>query len=119
MSRCGFFDSLDVWYAFVPTETGFIEVGVEGEDFDPTLALFDALGGRELACCEDRNFCTFDPTVVSQVTGGREYLIRVAGFNLTTGNFTMTPRQLSVGAPQPPAAPQPQPGGEVAAQSEI
>ena len=88
MSRCGFFDSLDVWYAFVPTETGFIEIGVEGKDFDPTLALFDTQEGRELACCEDRTFCTFDPTVVSQVTGGREYLIRVAGYHLTTGNFT-------------------------------
>ncbi|MCH8215831.1 MAG: trypsin-like peptidase domain-containing protein [Planctomycetes bacterium] len=119
MSRCGFFDSLDVWYAFVPTETGFIEVGVEGKDFNPTLALFDAQEGREMACCEDRTFCTFDPTVVSQVTGGREYLIRVAGYNLTTGNFTMTLRQLGGGAPQFLTAPQPQPGGEVAAQPEI
>ena len=56
MSRCGTFDSLDVWYAFVPTETGFIEVGVEGQDFDPTLALFDTQGGRELACSDDRTF---------------------------------------------------------------
>ena len=107
-SMCGYFDSRDVWYSHVPAETGFVSIELIGRDFDPTLVVFDQYRGLELACNDDVNDCSFDSTVCMQMMEGTMYLIRVAGYDGTTGHYTLTVNRIvqalpaTTGNPSPP-----------------
>lgn len=118
MSMCSQDDSRDVWYSLRSPLTSFIKIGVETDDFDPTLSLFDAEQGLELACCDDDN-CSTNSTVYSQVTEGTEYLIRVAGYNGTTGNFTLNAGSLVSEIPEIPSAPVPAHESQVTVSSNL
>ena len=112
----GFYDTLDTWHVFTPTQTGLVTitaVGVSGEGtttFDPTLAVFDGCGGTELACNDDD--CSDEPNarITMQMSRTRTYYIRVAGYDYRTGTYTLTVRQQARETPGTPASPSPADG---------
>jgi len=88
-SSCGYNDTADVWYSYTPTNTGLVIISLTGSTFDTTLAVFDRCAGNEMACNDD--LCD-DPNseITMLMTGGNTYLIRVAGFDGATGDYTLT-----------------------------
>lgn len=74
--------------------------------FDTTLAVFDQCAGNELACNDD--LCD-DPNseIIMLMTGGNTYLVRVAGFDGATGNYTLTVTTNLALLPSEPNSPSP------------
>jgi len=105
-SSCSFNDTADVWYSYTPTNTGLVMISLAGSKFDTTLAVFDQCAGNELACNDD--LCD-DPNseITMLMTGGNTYLIRIAGFNGATGNYTLTVTGSPAILPSEPNSPSP------------
>ena len=57
-------------------------------NFDTTLAIYDRCEGIELSCND--NSCGLQSMLVKPLTSGHEYLIRVAGYNQSSGDYTLT-----------------------------
>src|SRR5690606_995765 len=103
LSSCTSGDAADVWYAYSVAANDTITVSTCGSALDTSLAVFDACGGAELACNDDNEPACGTGSFQSQVTfsgqAGQTYLIRVAGWNNTTGAFTV----MASGGSAPPA----------------
>jgi hypothetical protein len=93
---CNVFDTKDVWHCWTADCTGVAVISLCGSDFDTTLAVYDSCGGTELACDDD--FCGVGSgsqiSPLSQsgelfVEKGQTYYIRVAGWNGTTGTYSL------------------------------
>jgi len=99
-SLCGQWDYLDVWHSYTPDSNEVVDISLCGnEDLDTTLVVFDSCGETELACNDD--YCGsegFQSLVTVGLTAGKTYLIRVAGYSETTGNYELT----ITDAPEPP-----------------
>lgn len=97
---CGaLLDTKDVWHCWTADCTGAAVVSLCGSSsgFDTTLAVYDACGGNELGCNDDRgDRCSHwrhseispDDPIVS-VTAGETYYIRVSGWHDDTGSYTL------------------------------
>lgn len=85
---CGHDDTNDVWYSYTPARTGFVNMTLTGATFDTALAVYGQCDGIALAC--NSNPASFDSHVVMAVPAGATLLIRVAGNDGTTGDYTLT-----------------------------
>lgn len=110
-SSCSFNDYADVWHSYTPTSTGLVTISLEGSEFDTTLTVFDACDGNELACNDDSPFYLFlQSEVTLLMTGGKTYLIRIAGFNGDMGDYTLTVNSVPPIIPDAPCRPEPEDG---------
>ncbi len=87
-SSCADDDFRDVWFRYVPSVTGQIQISLCGSTFDTTLAVYTGCGGVELACNDDS--CDLQSEVLVSLTAGVEYIIRVAGYGGETGDYILT-----------------------------
>lgn len=104
---CGLNDSRDVWHSYTAPETRFVEIAVVATDFDPTLAVFDEVRGFELACNDDADDCALDSAVCFEAVAGVRYLIRVAGYEGTTGHYRLDLTPVLQDEPETPHSPTP------------
>jgi hypothetical protein len=98
--------SADVWYSYTPAVTASVTVSTcNAASFDTVLSVHSACGGTQVACLDDTSGCAgYTTSLVTTMTGGVTYLIRVAGYNGATGTFTIT---ASGGGSPPPPPPGP------------
>lgn len=87
LSGCSVNDRYDVWHVFTPRSTGYHRISLCGSDFDTTLAVYDACGGTRLACNDD--VCWLQSEVIAYLEQGRDYPIRIAGYDRATGNYIL------------------------------
>ena len=93
-SSCSGSDDKDVWHIFTPTQSGLVVISLMGSSFDTTLAIYDQCGGTELICNDDSEGTTQSEITMS-VDAGTSYLIRIAGYNHRTGDYTLTINYIS------------------------
>ncbi|HEG42665.1 MAG TPA: hypothetical protein ENH94_01305 [Phycisphaerales bacterium] len=86
-SSCASNDSIDAWHSFTPDLSKDYSVSLCGSDYNTTLSIFDDCWGTQLSCND--NFCGTQSQVTFTAAAGQEYLIRVAGYNGQTGNYTL------------------------------
>ncbi|MBE0537376.1 MAG: trypsin-like peptidase domain-containing protein [Phycisphaerae bacterium] len=87
-SSCGYyFDPYDVWHRFTAPATADYLISLCGSDFDTTLSVFDACGGNEIVCNDDS--CGDQSLLVAPLLAGQTYLIRAAGYDGDTGDYTL------------------------------
>jgi len=108
-TRCGYQDRRDVWHVYTPAEAGLITAIVESAEFDTTLAVYDPCG-VELACSDD-NCDSTNSVLTMPVQAGGRYLIRVAGYDDETGDYSLVVRQPFLASPEAPDQPSPADGG--------
>jgi len=104
-SPCSWYDSFDVWYAFVAGVNGDHTISVTSPRFvlDTTLVVMNCCGTSavELACNDDANpFYGTDSAAVVPLTAGQSIRIRVAGYYLGQGPF-----DIMISPPLPRATP--------------
>ncbi|MHC4707070.1 MAG: right-handed parallel beta-helix repeat-containing protein [Planctomycetota bacterium] len=85
----------DVWHLYSPVYSGDYIIRLCDSMFDTTLTIYDGCGGVELACND--NSCGVQSEVTVSMSAGHEYLLRVAGDEYATGDYTLT-----VTPPRPP-----------------
>jgi len=83
----GYYDWADVWFYFDCNETGKYTVGVEPNGFDSTVAVFDA-NSKEIIFNDD--FFGDKSVVILKASEGRQYYIRIAGYDGQTGLFDLS-----------------------------
>lgn len=105
-TACGRNDFNDVWHVYTASRTGLATVSVSCTNFDTTLAVFDQCAGSELACNDDTCDST-DSEITLVMTGGTDYLIRVAGYQEEIGDYTLTVTQEPNVLPEEPNLPRP------------
>ncbi len=96
-ATCGSSESSpDVWYLYIPTRDGLLDIDLCGSGFDTVLSIIEGCGGQEIAnsmCNDDSEACGTGSTASSlvdvPVQAGRRYLIRIAGRNGATGSYTL------------------------------
>jgi len=88
-SNCSSSDDLDVWHIFTPTQTSPAVFSLAGSSFDTTLAVYDRCSGTELACNDD-TAGTSQSEIIIPVDAGTSYLVRIAGYNHATGDYSLT-----------------------------
>ncbi len=78
----------DVWYSYTPMNTGLVTMSLDGSSFDTTLAVFEQCAGTELAYCDD--FCDkSDARITMLMSEGNTYIIRIAGYDVERGDYTL------------------------------
>ncbi|MGE3165408.1 MAG: FG-GAP-like repeat-containing protein [Planctomycetota bacterium] len=84
--------SADLWYSYTPGSTGNVTISTCNDaDYDTAIAVFDSCFGNEVGCLDDTPGCALATTELNvTLTGGVTYLIRIAGWNGDTGDFTLT-----------------------------
>ncbi|MHC4076011.1 MAG: right-handed parallel beta-helix repeat-containing protein, partial [Planctomycetota bacterium] len=85
----------DVWHLYTPVYSGDYIISLCDSMFDTTMTIYDGCGGTELAC--DNNSCGVQSEITVSMSAGHEYLLRVAGDEYATGDYTLT-----VSPPVPP-----------------
>ena len=99
-STCGPTTAADVWFAYRPNVTGFARFDTCGSNFDTILTAYDACGGVQVACNDDRSaltapLCNVNAQGVNSsslrfnMTAGQTYYIRLTGFSGSTGPYAM------------------------------
>jgi hypothetical protein len=86
LTQNGYNDWRDLWYSFMPDEGGKYSITVQGS-FDTTLGVFDSVG-REVAFNDD--YFGGKTMVILKAGAGKQYYLRVAGYDGQAGNFTLT-----------------------------
>jgi len=87
-SSCGLGDPFDVWYRFTAVGTGTHFFTVRSNVIDPTVSLFDACNGNELACDDDSGGGT-DAEALLDMAQGQSVRVRIAANALDDGAFTI------------------------------
>ena len=96
-SSCTTGDTKDLWFSYTASCTGTATASTCGlTSLDTGLSAFDVCGGTELACNDDN--CGLQSSIAFAVTSGSTYLIRVAGYNGSSGTGSIL-----VGCSGPPA----------------
>lgn len=99
VSSCAFDDAIDVWYSFTAGITATYDFDTEGTvGMDTTLALFDSCNGAEIVCDDDGGTGLLSLLSIN-LSAGQHILVRVAGYNNSTGTFTLN---ATGGTPPPP-----------------
>lgn len=83
-------NSPDVWFNFVPSESGVVFVDTLGSDFDAVVSVHSGCPGtiaNELACDDD--YFGVQASVALSVYQGGEYRIRISGFNGAVGSYVL------------------------------
>jgi len=112
-SSCSYNDTLDVWNSFTPTSSGLYTISTIGSSlYDTTLSVFDGCSGNELSCnddsfCEENEDYYYQSELTMNMSAGNTYLIRVAGFNESQGDYTLS--VIKSDCSLPPAADNPDP----------
>ena len=86
-------DPIDIWYAYIATESGTGSFDLCGSTYDTRLAIWDACGGNVLACNDDDDFCGSGSTqsyISMEVTSGTLYYVQVSGYNADAGDGDLT-----------------------------
>ena len=94
-----------VWYALLPTTTGFYDISLCGSNFDTVLSVFSGVNcaSATAIACDDDACVGGEPgalpgttgnglaSVITalQLTAGQQYYVRVAGFGTATGAFRL------------------------------
>ncbi len=87
-SPCGNNDTLDVFYNYRAPNSGPVEINTFGPgDLDTTLSITDGCAGSVIACND--NARGGKSRISFNAIANRNYKIRVAGHNASTGGFTM------------------------------
>ena len=86
ITRNGYNDCLDVWYAFDCVQAGQYTITLKG-DFDTTLAVFD---GKQREIVFNDEFFGGKSQVILNAVADRRYYIRVAGNDAQTGTFDLS-----------------------------
>ena len=73
-----------VFWAYTPASDGAITIDLSASDFD-TVLTFHENDGTEIACDDDGGDGLTSKLSNLEVTGGTTYLIRIAGFQSSTG----------------------------------
>lgn len=108
-SGCSYNDTADVWHSYTPASAGLVTISLSGSTFDTTLAVFDVCGGRELTCNDD--WCDeLQSEITMNMAGASTYLIRVAGYDGATGDYTLTVTSHPCILPPEPNSPHPASG---------
>ncbi|MBN2375244.1 MAG: hypothetical protein JXD22_02495 [Sedimentisphaerales bacterium] len=97
LTLLGYKDNADVWYTFNCTTTDKYTITIAPQNFDSTLAVLDD-EFTEIIFNDD--FFNGKSAVILKASAGKEYLIRVAGLEEQTGDFTISLEQGSVQAIQ-------------------
>ncbi|MGE3321080.1 MAG: hypothetical protein AB7K52_02345 [Phycisphaerales bacterium] len=79
--------SPDIWFSFLPTETGSLLVNTCGSGYDTVLSAYDSCGGVSLVCNDD--FCGLQSQIIVPVTQDVRVFIRVSGFAGSVGTGTL------------------------------
>jgi hypothetical protein len=97
--------SPDVWYVFMATANGTLDIDTCGSSFNTVLSIHSYCPGttsNELACNDDS--CGQQSAISLAVTVGNPYIIRVSGSNGASGDFV-----LNVDGPVDTYPPEPNP----------
>lgn len=87
-SNCSSNDTSAVWFSFVPEEDGVYELSLCGSGFDTTLAVYT--GSEEpVDCNDDWQWCGYSSRLCVSLNAAQEYLIRVAGYAESTGDYVL------------------------------
>jgi hypothetical protein len=89
-STCADNDILDVWYSYTATADGLVSITLANSNFDTTLAVYDSCNTEELACNDDFDHPDIGSQVSLYLAQGATCLIRVAGYDHQTGEFTLS-----------------------------
>jgi len=89
-SSCADNDLNDVWYSYTPASSGLVSITLTGSDFDTTLSIYDNCDGDELACNDDFGHPDIDSRIWIHLIQDTTYLVRVAGYDHQSGNFTLS-----------------------------
>ncbi|MFO0833283.1 MAG: hypothetical protein U0637_15735 [Phycisphaerales bacterium] len=86
--------SPDVWYKYLPQTSGSVTISTCGSGYDTVLSVHSACGSTNVTngCNDDDSTCTsntLNSKVTVTMTAGTTYLIRVAGYNGATGNYSL------------------------------
>ncbi len=85
----------DVWYRYVASQTGTLQVQTTGSALDTVVTVYDGCGGAELACNDDAfggspvAYGTLQSYLTVPVISGNDYAIRIAGYNGLVGTFQL------------------------------
>jgi len=87
----------DVWFRFLPTVTGNVDISTCGANFDTVLRVFDTCASATHIVCND-DACTGGPSVGNTLASrvqfrchaGEDYLIRISGFSGQAGSGNLT-----------------------------
>lgn len=86
---CDFVNS-DVWYRYIPIESGSMNVSLCGSLFDTTLSVYNSCPNSAdsiLICMDDS--CEKQSDITVSVIGMREYWIRISGHNAQKGEYQL------------------------------
>ncbi len=87
-TSCTSGDTIDEWYCYAASCTGFAIARLCGSGYDTAISVFDACGGAELACNDD--FCDLQAEVSWSVAAGQTYRVRVSGWGGEAGPYTLS-----------------------------
>lgn len=85
----------DVWYRYVATQTGTLQIRTTGSSLDTVVTVYSECGGTELACNDDAlggspaGYGTSASYLSIPVLDGEDYYIRVAGYSGSIGHFRL------------------------------
>jgi hypothetical protein len=95
-ASCGLSDTApDVWYVYTPNAGGILEIDTCGSAYNTVLSIHTFCPGtdaNELECNDDDDSCgagSLQSAISMPVTVGTPYLIRVAGYDGDSGDFTL------------------------------
>jgi hypothetical protein len=90
-------NSNSVWYRFVPTSCGRVNIDTIGSDYDTVLSIFSGSCAAPVSvACDDDTVGAQSQLLNVKLIGGTAYLIKVADFNAPDGgtlsfHFAFTP----------------------------
>jgi subtilisin-like proprotein convertase family protein len=103
-ATCGGGGQNDVFYSFVATRDGVVQINTCGASFDTIVSILDgSCAGASIGCNDDAGAAapcagTLQSFVTAPVVNGQTYIVRVAGFGTAAGTGT-----LSIAIVDPPA----------------
>jgi len=92
---CAFLDwgaSKDVWYKFVPTESGLATISLCGSSYDTSVVVYTGTcAALTRVACDDDTCGALYESIIEQfgLTAGTTYFIRIGGWNADAGAGTM------------------------------
>jgi|GEM_PF-6876427 len=90
ITTCGNNDIKDVWFSFTSPKTTYVVFSTCGSALDTTVSVFDTCGGAQIANACNDDSCGWQSELGLYVTAAHgPYLVRVAGCNNLTGNYTL------------------------------
>ncbi|MHC5110264.1 MAG: hypothetical protein ACYTHJ_10340 [Planctomycetota bacterium] len=98
--------SPDKWYVYTPAANGTLTVTSCGSGYDTVLSIHTGCPGtssNQVACNDDT--CGLQSSVTTSVTAGESYYVRIAGYNGSTGPFTLNVTGPDCDLEEPLAAP--------------